>query len=218
MTPERSLDGPVDTEVHAASIVHKSLQQEVIVGGGTISLTNFANTVDTAAEQAPEEVQRLLAQYLAGFQTTTHNAVVNALPEGVGGQFDGNTVFIAASTMEVGPEGVATTVEQIGETLRHEAYHKLNAHTAALTVGGSAKGDIAVTIGEIGFTRTELIEGLTVLDTGNVFVSDEYREFEANLKKGVAQSDVSMDDVRRAVNEEKDLRRIDNSAKRVLAL
>ena len=200
-------------QIDSAEALITNVVEAQAAESGSFSAQKLASSVTDAAGVLPENEQQLVSQYVASLGNFTHGEIIKTLPEeNVAGLYNGN-IFIDTDTVEVPEGGITEAIAHMEETVRHEAYHALHKHLAPITVGGSAEGDIAVTIGEIGFTRTELIEGLTVLDTGNVFVSDEYREFQANLEKGVANSDISMDDVRTAVNKEKDLTKInDHSA------
>ena len=74
-----------------------------------------------------------------------------------------------------------------------------------------AHGEVVVTIGNVEFTEVSLIEGLTVAETGNAFVSEDYRRYESDLKTAVSAADLTLDAVRTAVNTEKDLSRIDDA-------
>ncbi len=175
---------------------------------GALSTSEFATHVEKMSAASGMETPET-ARYISALRNVSHDATVGALPEGIGGQFDGE-VTIATSTLEVGSEGIEKTIAQMQEVDRHEAYHALNQHLEPLqTVDGSG---MVVIAGEE-FSTTEVIEGLTVSETGNVFVSDGYRQHEDEVTSAIAEAGLSRDDLRRAVNDEKDLTQIDDRAR-----
>jgi hypothetical protein len=69
---------------------------------------------------------------------------------------------------------------------------------------------MALVIGNRQFSQTKIIEALVVKETGDRFVSNEYRNNEQELDKAIAASGKTIDDVRHAVNVAKDLTLIDD--------
>ena len=163
------------------------------------------------AEDLEAKEKAKVDEYRTGIRDSIRKVVIEDLPSGIGGQFDtSGEVTIATNTLLVG-SSVEKTVAQAQETFRHEFYHQTNKHLDPLQRGASAHGEVVVTIGNFEFTDITLHEGLTVADTGNEFVSDDYRRHESDLKAGVAAAGLTMDAVRAAVNKDKDLSSIDDA-------
>jgi len=216
MTSERSATGHEDAEVYAATLINDAVEEKAHAGS---SMENFGGSLVESTKEAPTDVQRLVFTYVASFQGKTHGAVVDILPEGVGGQFDGSGISIAAANLEVGSEGVSKAAERIAETTRHEAYHKFHNHTEEFVVGPGATMEAIVTIGGVRFSETALIEGVTVDETGDKFVSEKYVGFKRMIHEAIAGSRITKGELLRAVNVTKNLSEIDDSAHRpVLAI
>jgi|SRR3989344_1301795 len=196
----------------AAVIINGVVEQEVLQGGET-SPDSLARKLREAAEEESKEAQAGVFDYIGALQNSLKNSVIDVLPQGVGGQYDGSKISIAAGTVQVGAGGVSETIARMQEVGEHEAYHKEHNHTASLIVGASAGGDIVAVIGGTAFTEVKLKEALTVHDTGREFVSSDYREYEGTLVSAVSASNVTMDDVRQAVNVTKDLPSIDDESR-----
>ncbi len=196
----------------AATVINGVVKKEM-QRGGERSPDKLAASLREASKEASKEAQAGVQEHIAALQRLTQGSVIDVLPAGVGGQWDGSKIRIATGTVLVGAGDVSETVARMNETGQHEAYHEKHDHTASLIVGASAEGDTVATIGGTAFTQTELIEGLTVLETGHEFVSADYRGYEGTLVSAVSASDVTMDDVRKAVNLTKDLTLVDDASR-----
>jgi len=116
-------------------------------------------------------------------------------------------ITIATSTIEIGDSGVSQTIARMQEVYDHELYHALNHHTDAMMTWDS---DATIIIAGEGFSTTDIIEGLTVVETGEDFVSDGYKGHKKRLLSSIVAASLSLDDVRDAVNSTKDLTQIDD--------
>lgn len=188
-----------DSERAAANLVN-----ETVDTAEGQSNADLARSIETAAKE--QGLEKQTAEYVNVLREQSHAFVVDALPPGVGGQFDGSRIDVAPTVLTV-DKSISQTVDQIQEVTAHEAYHAMHNHTDAMM---SYAGGPRVVIAGQEFTETEIIEGLTVADTGNQFVSDGYRQHEEKLRSAAASAGIGMDAVRVAVNEKKDLTEIDD--------
>lgn len=187
----------------SAAVINTAVERQE--QGGDTSYQEFATTVEDIANQAGVETPQVDA-YIGALRTFSHDAAIGALPEGVGGQFDG-AITIATNTVEVGADGVDKTIARMQEVYDHELYHALNGHTDAMMTWDGAP---TVVIAGEGFDTTEVIEGLTVTETGEEFVSGGYKQHKSDLNSAIAKAGLNLDDVRNAVNEEHDFGLIDD--------
>jgi len=200
--------------VIAAHLIHRVTGEKT--RGGEASPRVLAGELERRAEFFPRQVQELLRQYIAGLlRLTGYGANVAELPQGVGGLYDGR-VRIAEATVrpdEQAPD-VATLLARLEETGKHEGYHAKHHHEQPLRVSPeAAQHGIAVTIGREQFrTQEEIVEALVVLDTGNRFVSKDYRQRRGKLLRAIdTSSTVTLEGVREAVNRKHDLTGIDET-------
>ncbi|MEI8230207.1 MAG: hypothetical protein WCG83_03635 [Candidatus Peregrinibacteria bacterium] len=149
------------------------------------------------------EVPGEVREYIAALQSSSHTFVIDALPDGIGGQWDGQEIVVASSTLEVGSHGVRHTIAHAQEVIAHEAYHAIHGHTEPMkTVDGQG-----VIIAGEGFTATELIEGVTVAQTGEESVDESYKRYRSRLL-----SVITTDEVEAAISK-KDLTLIDDRSR-----
>lgn len=210
-----ALDPEATAEEQAARIISQTTQELVSDGGGT-SPSVLASEIEKRAEFASPEAQQLVQQYIRGLlQLTRYGASIAVLPPRVGGLYDGR-IKVAEQTVQVDEQApdIAQTIKRIEEVNRHEGYHLTHHHITPLATAPSEDAATVVTIGEQQFRNEEkIIEGLTVIETGDEFVSDDYRKHMENLLTAIdASPTVSLDDVRQAVNEDHDLAGIDDAA------
>jgi hypothetical protein len=142
-----------------------------------------------------------------------HGTFIAELESGIGGMYSDTGIQISTDTLMIGGSFQAT-IDQIEETAEHEKYHRDNNHLDPMQLGASAHDDIVATIGSVEFTDTQIVEGLTVLETGDQFVSQEYIEHEQCLTRAMAAAALSVEDVRQAVNEKKDYGLVDDESRK----
>lgn len=165
-------------------------------------------------KDALEQSERAKVQtFIDGVRPQIKGVFVEELEEGVGGQFSSKGIAIAEETLKV-HTSIADTIAQLQETGEHEAYHEDHDHLAPMTAGDSAEGDIVVTVGGEAMTEEEAIEGLTVHQTGDVFVSDEYKGFKRKLVRGLGRAGLTIGQFEKAVDQ-KDLRLIDDHSRKM---
>ncbi len=193
---------PSSAEDMSAAVINAAVEE---AGHQSVSYSSLAHSVETIASDVGVETPEV-ADYISALRTFTHDVTIGALPEGVGGQFDGS-ITIATNTVEVGSSGVMQTIAQMQEVYDHELYHALHHHTDAMMTWG---GESNVVIAGQGFSTTDVIEGLTVAETGDEFVSQDYKNHRERLLSSIARAGISLDDVRAAVNRQKDLTLIDD--------
>ncbi len=199
------------------------MAQEVLSPGYEQSAEELINTTVDNAETESEVISKLqrekeeleareraLVEYYIQETRPIYAAMIMDDFDGnVAGLSDGSEIYVDRSVMMVG-ESVEQTIAQAQEVYEHEAYHDEKGHSAPLYVIAETKGDIAAVIGGVEFTETELIEGLTVKQTGDQFVSVEYVEFKENLEEAMRNAELSIEDIEEAVNEKKDVTLIDD--------
>jgi len=167
--------------------------------GGALSPDELARRVQEHAEEAAGVNQGEVQQYISGLRELSHGAIIARLPAGVGGQYDGSGIEIADSTVEVSGS-VGETVDRMQEVMKHEAYHAMNNHLDPMKTAPDA-GHYAVVIGGEGFENTELIEGLTVAQTGDQFVSAQYQAYKTRLLSAIGSAGISIGQVEQAVSD-----------------
>lgn len=188
----------------------------------TVSGADSAYAVLGALKQRRMELEASEAatvqQYIDGIRPEIEGALVHTMDAGIGGYYDGgSSVHIATSTLVI-DSSVEETIARVEEVRAHENYHAEHDHLAPMILGASADGDTVVTIGGYGFTNTELIEGMTVAMTGHDFVSDQYRQYEADVRSAVAAAGINLGDVEQAIAQ-KDLTAVDDTSReRLFAL
>lgn len=176
----------------------------------------FVGMLVQKAEEMSQAMRARVERFVANIRGFLSGTKVGKLPEGVGGQYDGSAITLAATTLDPAEGGDAAVALRTKETVDHEKYHKAGRHTERVIKGASANGEFVVTIGGENFTLEELIEGLTVRQTNRdhlELVSDEYKGFVAKLDRAIAASSrkLSVEDVEEALNKRKDLRLIDDT-------
>lgn len=165
--------------------------------------------IEIGAGELSEAQKAQAERYVREVREETRGVVVKTLDPGVGGLWDGNNVYIATGILVV-HESIERTLAQVEETNEHERYHEEHNHTAPLIVMAETKGDIALVMGNQQFTKIGLIEGLTVLRTGDQFVSAEYITHKNRLIAGMNAAGWDVTYVECALNDEKDVRLIDD--------
>lgn len=205
------------------SIMHSMESFELWPEDAEMSVAALINTT-VLEERAPEKIflelkaqrERLDAghraqidRYIAGVRPAVAGALVEPLPQNVGGQWDGDQVSLATASLLVG-ESVKETVDRLEETRAHEEYHKCYDHTASMIAGASADDSSIVQIGGKKFDDTALIEGVTVARTGEQFVSAQYRRYKADVLSALANAGIGLSTLEQAI-EAKDLRPVDDA-------
>lgn len=188
-------------------------EEAVTTINGTIDEASSSDTLlkelEKKAQEAEGEKQKHIQKYIAGVRPEIQSVLVEDLGDTGGGLYDGNNVTIGKAALYV-YDDVQTAVANAEEVRRHEDYHEEHDHTAPMTTGDSAEGEIVVTMGKEKFTDEALIEGLTVRRTGEQFVSDEYKQFRRKFDQALRASGKTIEDVEEAIAE-KDLRLIDDA-------
>lgn len=171
---------------------------------------NIISELERAEERLKTSEAQRVQMYINGIRPQIQGAIVQDLNPGIGGQYDGNpSVTIAASTLMV-DSSIEETIARAEEVRAHENYHAANNHLEPIAVVNDTRTNAFAVIGGYAFTQTELIEGLTVMQTGNTFVSDEYRAHEQALSNAMTASGQTVGDIEEAVNRAKDLSLIDD--------
>ncbi len=146
--------------------------------------------------------------YIKGVRPQINDMLVKDLGENIGGECTSSSITMGKSSLYV----FTTTEDAIARTKevsKHEHYHQEHHHTAPMIAGASATGDHVVTIGGRSFTDTALIEGITVDQTGDQFVSSTYVRYQQDLRSAVASAGITIGDVEDAIDDQ-DLRPIDD--------
>jgi hypothetical protein len=211
-----------DDEREAKSIINVTLDKESKKGNHNPKVIESA--IRERARFSSNQVRNLVNQYNAGVFREVEGTEIEELEKGVGGLYNGSKEKIALETLKV-HDDIKKTIENSKEVAAHEAYHADNKHLEAMKTvdenaiqkepgkeGGwkNAKKDAALVMGKKEFTEEQLIEGLTVKETGDKFVSKEYQNHKAELEAGMSAAGLDINQVREAVNEKKDLTLIDD--------
>ena len=202
---------PEAQEFITADAVINDVVDNEVANGGIVSPDSIANEVAERSEVLTEDQKILTQKYITCIQGFTHGAVIKTLEDGVGGMYDGS-VFIAEETIRIG-SSVQSTIEQTEETMAHEAFHKDHLHTQEYITSPLADEGAFVVIGGEEFSREVFIEGLTVLKTGERYVSADYRNRMNFVLNSIYKSDVSLDEVVYA-SKSHDLTKIDDRSRK----
>jgi hypothetical protein len=197
---ERYPSSSADQGSDATAVINETLEEN----GTGASNDKLAREIEQAATE--RGLEKETANYVHALREQSHSFVVDALPPGVGGQFDGSSIDVAPGVLIV-DRSIEETVDRMKEVTAHEAYHAMHNHTDAMM---TYAGEPTVVIAGEEFSTTDIIEGLTVADTGNQFVSDEYQEMEERVRRATARAGIGLDGAREAVNQAKDLTTIDD--------
>ena len=168
----------------------------------------LAKARENGAELGKKEQARV-EHYVTGVRSALEGTVVNELEAGVGGVYDGKNIEIAKDILVV-RTSIDDVIAQTEETSDHEFYHAEHDHTAPMHLGSSAQGETAVTIGGKKLTEEAVVEGLTVDQTGEKFVSQGYRQFRSEIRSALSSAGLPLSALEEAVNEKKDLRLVDD--------
>lgn len=132
--------------------------------------------------------------------------------ERIEGMWDGQKITISPDLLLEIVHG--EDVAYLRAVRAHEDYHEKNRHLDRFKIGETASAGAIVTIGGIGFTETELIEGMNTLDVSMPagHEAPSYRSYANKILEAIKKSKkVSLNDVRRAINKTKDLRSIEDA-------
>ena len=173
------------------------------------SETQIVSDLQREKEVLEAEEKATVERYIAAMRPIYAGMVMDDFEGNIAGLYDGSEIYVDRSVMMVG-DSVEQTIAQAEEVYDHESYHQDNNHTAPLHVMAETKGEIAAVIGGVEFTETELIEGLTVKQTGDQFVSVEYVAFKENLERAMTNAELSVSDVENAINAQHDVTLIDD--------
>lgn len=171
--------------------------------------TNILSGLQEVKEEMEAGERATVDRYIVAMRPVYAGMMVDDLEGNTAGLYDGSSIFVDRSVLLV-DQSVELTIAQSCEVLRHENYHLENDHTAPLVVMAETKGDIAAVIGGVEFTETALIEGLTVKQTGDQFVSEEYLEYENMIDRAMANAHLTVGNFEEAVNEKKNVAAIDD--------
>lgn len=162
-------------------------------------LDRFGMLIDDSAEGAK------LRTFRNTFADRMHGAVLRSLDPGVTGQWNGSEISISPDAWSVAGRSVGEAIAQGDETARHEQYHRTHGHTEAIkTIEG------VVHIGGEEFEEEEIVEAITVQNTGENYVCDMYRDYRRRFYAALSRSGQSASKGEAALNEYKDLTRIDD--------
>lgn len=203
-----SIETPqANPEQEAAELINRTLEEEEQTG--VRSPEQMQQDIREKTEHLRGETREKVSEYLDGMVDATKGTSVEELGRGIGGLYNGSERKIARDTVEV-RGGIRETVERMREVSKHELYHAAHHHLAPMETAATKEEQDDLRLGGASFTEEEFIEGLTVHDTGNTFVSEGYRGHENKLVSAASAAGMSMGEVRRAINEEKDLTLIDD--------
>lgn len=189
-------------EFDAVSLINTAVEEND-------SSSALINDLERRQDRLEAEERALVQQYIVGIRPQINDVMVKDLGETVGGMYDGSDITMGKSSLYVYTD-VEQTIDRVEETREHEEYHAEHDHTASMIAGSSAAGETVVTIGGHSFDNEALIEGITVAQTGDEFVSDEYRRFKSDVLVAIASAGIDVSDVEKAIGE-KDLRGIDDA-------
>lgn len=181
---------------------------------GSLDAKDIAEKIEENTKGMREETRAEVGKYIDGIEPHIEGSTIDRLPQNIGGQYDGEKITIAAATLSV-HNSIGETLRRVEETGEHEKYHEEHEHTEDLQAAPDAEGEEIVTIGGKKFTQTELIEGLTVQETGEEFVSTDYKNKADNLRTYTASVGISLEQLRAAVNKEKDVTLLDDRVRKL---
>ena len=167
----------------------EAINASVRAGGGG---EQILNRLDRLQECLPEQDKRLVQSYIVGIRPAIKSVLVEPLDVGVGGECDARGITIATASLEV-DASVAETIERTKEVRAHEQYHRDNAHVSGMIVEEAGDGRTIATIGGHAFTQESLLEGVTVVRTGQKYVSQEYVQFAGEVRSAVAAAGISLE-------------------------
>ncbi len=182
------------------------INQSVLEGN---SSSQILASIDAGKAQLEAQERATVDSYITSMRPIYAAMVVDKFSGNIAGLYDGSKIYVDQTVMMVG-QSVDTTIAQAKEVYDHEKYHQTNNHLAPMQVVADVRDGVYAVIGGVAFTETELIEGLTVAETGNQFVSAEYKEHERALRKAADASSVGLQGIAHAVNVAKDISRIDD--------
>lgn len=189
-----NVEHPSSADDLAVSVINASVQ-EAETEKGAYSNIQFSGVVQRRAEEMGVQDHQGIVAYVGALRNSSHSFVITTLDDGVGGLYDGQRIKMATATIAVSAD-IDKTVAQLGEVLLHEQYHQQHEHTEPMmTIDGA---DNIIIAGER-FTTTAFIEGLTVAQTGNQYVSLEYLTYERNLLAAAARAALSVSNLEHAV-------------------
>lgn len=169
----------------------------------TMRPRELANHVEA---QASADVLPTVRPYIEELRRWSHEVTIGALPEGVGGQFDGS-IDVALRTVDIDPRGLEWTILAMQEAYAHELYHTTHEHLKPMQTMDET--DSVIIAGE-GIETRDIIEALTVEETGDETVSQEYQENRGHVFSLLAHAGLGIADMREAVNEAHDLTLLDD--------
>ncbi len=160
----------------------------------------LAQCFEAIVDGLSPEVRQRVQEYVIGLQQHARGAIIAKLEPGVGGQYDGSNVTIAAA-VAAPQEGrsLEESSEELAQTGAHERYHEENGHLEPIIVTPGQGGETFVTIAGADFTRTQFIEGLTVAQTGATYVHQDYVDHKQRLVAQLDQADLTLEDAEQAV-------------------
>jgi hypothetical protein len=182
------------------------INQSVLEGD---SSSEIMTSLNEGKQHLEAQERATVDSYIAAMRPIYAAMIVDEFSGNTAGLYDGSQIYVDQTVMMIG-QSVDTTIAQAQEVYDHERYHKKNNHLAPMQVVADMRDGVYAVIGGVTFTQTELIEGLTVAETGNQFVSDEYRAHEKAVLKAADASGVGLEGIVHAVNVAKDVSRIDD--------
>jgi hypothetical protein len=182
------------------------INQSVLSG---VSSSQILASIDAGKEQLEAQERAAIDSYIQAMRPIYAAMIVDEFSGNTAGLYDGSQIYVDQSVMMVG-QSVDTTIAQAQEVYEHEHYHQTNNHLAPMQVVADVRDGVYAVIGGVSFTQTELIEGLTVAETGNQFVSAEYKAHERALRKAASASGVGLQGIAQAVNVAKDITHVDD--------
>lgn len=187
----------------AQDLINTTVETEE--GSAVISTLQRKKEMLEASERATVE------HYISEMRPIYAAMLVDNLGGNIAGLYDGSSIYVDSGVVQMNGS-IDTTLAQAWEVYDHENYHKENKHTSPMTVMADTRGDIAAVIGGVEFTETALIEGLTVKQTGDQFVSVQYVEYKNMVERALDSSGRTIGELEQAVNEKKDLTLVDDRA------
>ncbi len=192
--------------VQPEAFINDVVEREV--GKGGVSPLELARRIEEETHEYGEGVEQEVASYVAALRSLNRQeaqTVIHPLSDGVGGQWDGTQIEIAARTVQVERGGLEETIARMRGVGEHEALHARGGHHLI-------EGPETVRVGEVTLTKEEAIEGYVVGKTDDRFVSPDYKRYKSNVQRAIATSRrVTLKDFERALNEKHNLWLIDES-------